>query len=148
MKQPTVQNRIEKRQTQFRFVYQIDWDDNGRFEEIAVVKEDESDGTIYGIRINDLHPIDKARLKRIITNQHADKYPLWELMSQITLKNGYNALDFFHTNYVRVKRIKGAVVSGGLMDVRTDGEADKMFDMGGFEREETVAGGSRSTLEL
>jgi hypothetical protein len=104
--------KIEKRQTNLRHVFLIDWDDAGIFKEVAVVKEDEGDGTIYGILVDTLHPIDQSRLKKIVTSQHADKYPLWELMSQMTLKNGYNALDFFHANYVKVKRPRGAVVGG------------------------------------
>jgi hypothetical protein len=38
--------KIEKRQTNLRHVFLIDWDDAGIFKEVAVVKEDEGDGTI------------------------------------------------------------------------------------------------------
>jgi hypothetical protein len=131
--------RIEKRPTQLRHVFLIDWNDSGIFKEVAVVKEDETDGTIYGILVDMLHPIDQSRLKKIVTSQHADKYPLWELMSQMTLKNGYNALDFFHANYVKVKRPRGAVVGGSLSDISTNLD-DKMFDLGGFERADSSAG--------
>lgn len=34
------------------------------------------DGTLFGIDVEKLHPIDKARLKKVITSVHADKYPL------------------------------------------------------------------------
>lgn len=136
--------KIEKRQTNLRHVFLIDWDDAGIFKEVAVVKEDEGDGTIYGILVDTLHPIDQSRLKKIVTSQHADKYPLWELMSQMTLKNGYNALDFFHANYVKVKRPRGAVVGGSLSDLSTNLD-DGMFDLGGFERADSMASGSRSS---
>ena len=33
-------------------------------------------GTIYGIEVDRLHPLDKARLKKFLVSVHADKYPL------------------------------------------------------------------------
>lgn len=107
---------IEKRPTELRHVYLIDWDDNGIYKEIAVVME-ARDGTIYGIEVEKLHQIDKGRLKKFLISVHADKYPLWELLSQGRLNNGINPLDFFHANYVKVKRPKGAVLGGGLATV-------------------------------
>jgi hypothetical protein len=85
----------------------IDWDDTGIVREVAVVAE-MPDGTINGVLVDTLHSIDKARLKKIISSQHADKYPLWELLSQSRLSNGLNALDYFHSNFVKQKRPKGA----------------------------------------
>ena len=114
-------NAIEKKPTNLRHVYLIDWNDDGLLKEIAVVLE-AKDGTIFGIDVEKLHPIDKKRLKKIITSQHADKYPLWELMSQGRLNNGMNALDFFHTNYVKIKRPRGAILGGGLASVEIDGD--------------------------
>jgi hypothetical protein len=117
-KQPV--SKIEKRPTNFKHVYLIDWNDDGLLKEIAVVME-APDGTIYGIEIDKLHPIDKARLKKFLVSVHADKYPLWELLSQGRLNNGVNALDFFHSNYVRVKRPRGSVLGGGLATVEVYG---------------------------
>jgi len=108
----------------------IDVDNDGILEEIAVVKRSE-DGTIHYINIAPLDPIDKARLKRIVTSQHADKYPLWELLSQSKLENGMNALDFFHSNLIKVKRGTGTTSTqfgGGLatttkkLDLKMPGE--------------------------
>lgn len=99
--------KIEKKPTSIRHIYLVDIDESGLFKEVAVVKE-ELDGTLYYIDVDSLHKIDKARLKRIVTSVHADKYPLWELMAQAKLSNGMNALDFFHYNCVKVKRPKGA----------------------------------------
>lgn len=107
---------IEKRPTSLRHVYLIDWDDNGIYKEIAVVME-AKDGSIFGIEVDKLHQIDKGRLKKYLVSMHADKYPLWELLSQGHLNNGVNVLDFFHQNYVKVKRPKGAVIGGGLASV-------------------------------
>lgn len=87
----------------------VDVNKDGILEEIAVVKRDAVSGTIHYIDIAPLDPIDKARLKRIVTSQHADKYELWELMSQTKLENGMNALDFFHSNLIKVLRGKDTV---------------------------------------
>ena len=73
-------SKIEKRATDLRHVFLIDWNDDGILREIAVAMETD-DGTIFGIDIDKLHPIDKARLKKVVTSVHADKYPLWELLS-------------------------------------------------------------------
>ena len=113
--------KIEKRRTDLEHVWLIDWNDDGILKEIAVVME-APDGTIYGIEVDKLHPIDKGRLKKFIVSIHADKYPLWELLSQGQLNNGINPLDFFHMNYVRIKRPRGAVLGGGLASVQVYGE--------------------------
>ena len=66
-----------------------------------------------------------------MTSQHADKYPLWELLSQSKLENGMNALDFFHSNLIKVKRGTGTTSTqfgGGLatttkkLDLKMPGE--------------------------
>jgi hypothetical protein len=111
---------IEKRPTDLRHVFLIDWNDDGLWKEIAVVMES-PDGTVYGIEVDKLHPIDKGRLKKFLVSMHADKYPLWELLSQGKLNNGVNPLDFFHMNYVKVKRPKGAVLGGGLASIEVYG---------------------------
>lgn len=118
--------KIEKRATDLKHIFLIDWNDDGILKEIAVVKESE-DGTLFGIEVEKLHPIDKARLKKVITSVHADKYPLWELLSQGRLNNGMNALDFFHANYVKIKRPRGAVIGGGLASVAVDADDGKMI---------------------
>jgi hypothetical protein len=116
---------IEKRPTDLRHVFLIDWNDDGLWKEIAVVME-APDGSVYGIEVDKLHPIDKGRLKKFLVSMHADKYPLWELLSQGKLNNGVNPLDFFHMNYVKVKRPKGAVLGGGLASIEVYG-ADRMI---------------------
>lgn len=117
--------RIEKRATDLHHVYLIDWNDDGILKEIAVVMEDPQ-GSIYGIEIDKLHPIDKGRLKKFLVSVHADKYPLWELLSQGKLNNGINPLDFFHMNYVKVKRPRGAVLGGGLASVEVYGDDEQI----------------------
>jgi hypothetical protein len=106
----------------------VDVDNDGVLEEIAVVKRAE-DGTLHYIDIAPLDMIDKARLKRIVTSQHADKYPLWELLAQSKLENGMNALDFFHSSLIKVKRgtgttstqFGGGLASAGTLDNKMPG---------------------------
>jgi hypothetical protein len=121
--------KIEKTPTDLKHVFLCDWNDDGLLREIAVVMETD-DGTLFAIMIDQLHPIDKARLKKVITSVHADKYPLWELLSQGRLNNGMNALDFFHQNYVKVKRPRGSVIGGGLASVALDLDDGKMIGSG------------------
>lgn len=109
-------NGIELRPTSLKHVYLCDWFDDGVLREIALVMKT-PDGVLYGIEVDKLHRIDMGRLKRFLVSVHADKYELWELLSRGTLNNGMNALDFFHQNYVKVKRPRGAVVGGSLASI-------------------------------
>lgn len=77
----------------------VDIEGNGVATEIAVLKN--GAGGLYFIRINKLDMIDKQRLFKIVTNRNSGLYELWDLMSNITLGNGANALDYFH-QYVKV----------------------------------------------
>ena len=121
----TAKDKIELQATSLPHVFLCDVDDTGLLQEILVVKKFK-DGSIYYISIDPLHQIDKARIKKIITSQHADKYECWELLSQSKLSNGLTALDFFHSNCVKAKRPKGArAQTGGLESVQAYG-VDKM----------------------
>jgi hypothetical protein len=117
---------IELTATSLPHIFLCDVDDSGLLKEIMVVKKFK-DGSLYYIEIESLHSIDKGRIKKIVTSQHADKYEAWELLSQARLSNGMNALDFFHSNNVKAKRPKGAraVTGGGLDSVQAYG-SDKM----------------------
>jgi hypothetical protein len=60
-----------------------------------------------------------------VTSRHADKYELWDLLSQSTLSNGKNALDYFH-QLTKVEHGQGAVTTGfsaSLANVPTQGES-------------------------
>lgn len=103
-------NKIEKKPTNLPHVFLIDVDDSGIFRECAVVKEFD-DGSVAYIVVDSLHAIDKSRLKKVVTSQHADKYPLYELLSQAKFSNGLNGLDYMHSNFVKMKRPKGARLS-------------------------------------
>jgi hypothetical protein len=120
----TEAKKLTKIPTRLNHVFLIDPLDNGQLREVAVVKEDEN-GSLYYIDIALLDQVDKARLKGLVTSQHADKYALWDLMSQVTLSNGKNALDYFH-QITKTKLAPGTVntaLGGGLMGVRSESNA-------------------------
>jgi hypothetical protein len=96
------------RKSEYNHIEYIDVNEDGVLEEIAVVKRWE-DGSLSYILVSSLGGIDKGRLLKIITSPHADKYELWDLMAQIKLTNGMNALDFYHQNLIKIKRVKGSV---------------------------------------
>ena len=109
--------------TSLNHIYYFDMLGDGRFREVAVVKVDKNENgttrSVYYIDIALLDTVDKGRLKSIVTNRHADKYELWDLLSQSTLSNGKNALDYFH-QLTKVEHGAGAVntgFSGGLAGV-------------------------------
>ena len=121
-------DKIELQPTSLHHIFLCDVDDSGLLKEIALVKKFK-DGSIYYIEVDSLHNIDKSRLKKIVTSTHADKYELWELLSQSKLSNGMNALDFFHSNNVKAKRPKGARAqsSGGLETIDAYATPDKVI---------------------
>lgn len=117
----TEQTGIKKIPTPFRHVYLVDINDNGQLREVAVLKE-EGNGSLIYVDIASLDLIDKGRLKKFVTSMHADKYPLWELMSMERLSNGVNGLDYFH-QMARTKYAPGHVntaMGGGLATVRPE----------------------------
>lgn len=98
---------ITMKATNLPHIFLIDIDDSGLLKECAVVNQF-ADGSIAYVEIDSLHTIDKARIKKVITSVHADKYPLHELLSQAKFSNGLNGLDYIHTNFVKIKRPRGA----------------------------------------
>ena len=114
------------RPTGLNHVFYFDIEGDGRLREVAVVKAAKtSEGSIqsvYYIDIALLDNVDKGRLKALVTGTHADKYELWDLMSQNTLNNGKNALDYFH-QLVRTVHGPGATntsLGGGLAGVKLE----------------------------
>lgn len=112
--------------TRMNHIFNFDVADDGRYREVAVLKLakgiDGSVASVHYIDIMLMDPVDKGRLKAIVTNVHADKYELWDLMSQNTLNNGKNALDYFH-QLVKVVYGPGAVntsMGGGLAGVQLE----------------------------
>ncbi len=87
----------------------IDLDDNGVAVECVIVKRDLRSGDIYFIKTSDLDQIDRNRITSILRKRDAEKYELWDLLSNTTLGNGMNALEFFH-QLVRVRTNSGVIM--------------------------------------
>jgi hypothetical protein len=103
----------------------IDLGGDGVYTECAVMKKDGL-GNIYFFPLNALDKIDKGRLARILSNRNATAFELWDLMSQITLNNGVNALTYFHQlvemitpNGKRMRPQEGVVGTEGVIDTRS-----------------------------
>lgn len=89
----------------------IAWADlynNGLLTEIAVIAMDENNGDLYFIPIAALDNVDKDRMVKVITKRDSHKYPLWDLLSGSTLKNGMNALEYFN-QLVKVRSLSGQI---------------------------------------
>lgn len=89
----------------------IEWLDlynNGVVTECAILKKD-PEGNVYFFPVNTLDMIDKKRLLDIVTNRNAHLYELWDLMHQITMRNGVNALVYFN-QLAKVLTPSGAII--------------------------------------
>lgn len=86
----------------------VDIEGKGVLTEIAIMSNKPT-GLSF-IRLNTLDAIDKQRLFRVISNRNSHMYELWDLMSNITLGNGANALEYFH-QYVKVLTPSGEVMN-------------------------------------
>jgi hypothetical protein len=85
----------------------VDLEGDGVLTEIAIMSNT-AQGLSY-IVLNHLDAIDKTRLIRIISNRNSHMYELWDLMSNLTLGNGANALEFFH-QYVKTLTPSGQII--------------------------------------
>ena len=104
--------RLQARTSPCPHVRWVDLTENGTLTEVAIVREDEN-GNIYFFELNKLDQIDRQRFFNIITKRHAPQFPLWDLLSQHTLGNGMNALDYFH------QLVKIQTASGSIIDPKT-----------------------------
>lgn len=110
----------------FDHVEWLDLNNDGVLTECAIMKT-EPNGDVYFFPLTSLDNIDKRRLASIITRRDSHLYELWDLMSNITLGNGMNALTYFH-QLVKVKTPQGKIITPsmgrrgqpGIMDTRTD----------------------------
>lgn len=84
----------------------------GMAHDIAVMAIDNRNGDLYFIRLDHLDSIDIKRLRQIILSRDSARYPLWDLMSQKTLPNGMNALEFFQ-QFVKGRSVSGQIFRPG-----------------------------------
>jgi hypothetical protein len=82
---------------------------DGTVVECAVMKRDGL-GNTHFIALKDLDLIDKRRLASILASRQATQFELWDLMSQVTLGNGVNALTYFH-QYVKTRTSSGHIMT-------------------------------------
>lgn len=96
-----------------KFGNHVEWLEleEGVLTECAILKRIEN-GDVYYFPIESLDMIDKQRLRNIVMNRNASMYELWDLMSQITLGNGINALLYFN-QLIKVRTATGVVVPFG-----------------------------------
>lgn len=81
---------------------------DGMLHECAVMKRDGL-GNVFFFQINHLDDVDKRRLAQMLADRNAKNFELWDLMSQKTLGNGMNALQYFH-QLVKVLTPNGKVI--------------------------------------
>ncbi len=100
----------------------IDLQGNGVLVECAIMSEDAQRNLTY-IQVNSLDAVDRRRLLKIITSRNATQFPLWDLLSNITLNNGVNALTYFH-QLVRVISQNGIISTPRQGEVGTGAVVD------------------------
>lgn len=76
----------------------------------VLVKHDKVSGDRYIIQVKDLDNIDERRIVDILRKRDSKRLPLWEVLSNETLRNGMNALEYFH-QYVKVLTQNGRIVN-------------------------------------
>lgn len=96
---------------EYTHVQYLDLFGNGLLEEVVVIKE-ESNGDKHFIQTKILDEIDLARLRQILDKRDSSHYAMWDLMSQTMLRNGMNALEYFH-QLTRIKTAAGPITQGG-----------------------------------
>lgn len=89
----------------------MDINGDGILKEIVVMGIG-ANGDVHFIPVDHLDTIDIDRLRAVLKKRNADDYPLWDLLSNTTLANGVNALEFFD-QFVLTKLNTGAVVQRG-----------------------------------
>lgn len=98
---------VVSRQGNYPHIEWLNLRQDGTLVECAIMKKD-AQGNRYFIEVGSLDSIDKKRIVKILTNRNARNFPLWDLMSQTTLNNGVNALNYFH-QLVRVLTPSGTI---------------------------------------
>ena len=126
---------MQLRDSKFPHIKWMDLNDDGVMVEVAVMKVDKSNGDIAFFKVNNLDDIDKRRLFDIVSDPKATMFELWDLMKQRTLKNGENALKYFH-QLVKTKTRSGQIIdinagARGAIQAPTVAPAAKVGGKGG-----------------
>jgi hypothetical protein len=86
----------------------LDLEDSGVLTECAIMKKD-GNNNIHFFQVASLDSIDKVRLRNVLVSRNSTKFPLWQLMEDVTLNNGINCLTYFH-QLVKVKTPSGQII--------------------------------------
>jgi hypothetical protein len=86
----------------------IDLDGNGVLTECVIMKKF-NNGDVAFFPTMGLDNIDRQRLVDILRNRNAPHYELWDLMSNITLGNAVNALEYFQ-QFTKRRTFSGQIV--------------------------------------
>ena len=100
--------KVQNVASKYPHIEWMDVESNGVLVECAIMQE-KSNGDIAFFAVNSLDNTDKQRLLKIISHRQAGSHDLWDLMKEMTLNNGCNALDYFH-QLVRIKTPHGKIV--------------------------------------
>jgi hypothetical protein len=68
---------------------------DGTVVECVILKRYDNGDRVF-IRVDHLDNIDRERIKMYLSERYADKFHLWDLLSNRRLGNGMNALEYFH----------------------------------------------------
>lgn len=104
-----LQRRFKMEQQVYNHYRAMDIYGNGIGYNVLIIKED-ANGDVYFIREEDLDGIDLKRMAHILNRRDANTTALWDVMDQVTLKNGVNALEYFH-QLVQVRTSSGQLIS-------------------------------------
>lgn len=100
---------MQMRDSSYPHIKWLELHDDGVMTECAVMKIDKTNNDVFFFPLSALDDIDKRRLVEIVTSRNATMFELWDLMKNITLKNGVNALSYFH-QLVKVRTSGGKII--------------------------------------
>ena len=107
--QQTTVTTVQELPGKYPHTIALDLDGSGMLTEVFVMNRD-AIGSIWFFSLTALDVVDRRRLRTILTNKNASMFKSgWELLSQITLGNGQNALIYFN-QLVKVKTPSGQVL--------------------------------------
>jgi hypothetical protein len=92
---------------------------DGTMVECVVLKRYNNGDRIF-IQVDHLDEIDRERIKKYLSEAHADRFELWDMLSHRRLGNGMNALEYFHqlaryfVAQTRTIRVPNLSVSGSM----------------------------------
>lgn len=109
--QAPVSYKVEK-SGEYPHIEWIELNGDGIMHECIIMKRDRM-GNVLFFKTNDLDEIDKRRVAGILMDRNARNFELWDLMSNKTLGNGVNALQYFN------QLVRQLTPNGKVLDPRS-----------------------------